>query len=195
MAKKTVATKLEKPTWKRITIRLGDIDLYEHNPKFSTEKQSSRIKESENKYGQPIPFLVSPFYKVKGNPKERVKLYDGHQRYGAWIEKHGADFEIEANQASRHLTDEEIQDLILTLTIGAVGSLDWDILSSWDYGILTNSMDDDYLSKLRQDASNVKFLFEADPNKPIDDFQEIDESIASEVEMIKCPHCKKTFPK
>jgi len=118
---------MTKPKWTRIEIRLGDIIGWEGNPRLSTVAQAERIIASEKKWGQTLPFFVSPF--MDGG---RVKLIDGHQRLSAWLTKHGEDFIVKAEQCDRALTEDEQREFVITHHISATGSLDWGKLSSWD---------------------------------------------------------------
>lgn len=73
-----------KPIWTPIKIRLGDIEMWEDNPRMSTKAQAQRIIKSESEFGQPVPFALSPFDK-----NGKAKLYDGHQRVSAWLTVYG----------------------------------------------------------------------------------------------------------
>ena len=161
-------TIMAKPTWKPIRVRLGQIKAWEENPRLSTKAQAERIIASEKKFGQPLPFLLAP--ELDG----RYPLLDGHQRLAAWITIYGEDYEMDANVASRPLTDEEHKELIITLHTGATGQWDWNSLSGWDAGDLQGwGMDNKVLDEWNNDANNLKELLaaeeehKADPRKTL----------------------------
>lgn len=151
----------KKPTWTRIEISLGDIDLYEYNPRTSSQKQAVSIAHSEEVFGQPLPFLVSPTYKSEKG-QGRVMLYDGHQRYHSWLDKYGPDMIVGASQCSRALNDEEIRELIVTLHAGATGAWNWDALANWDANKMIKwGFDKETMKQWRSDTSSLKFVFES----------------------------------
>src|SRR5688572_11075406 len=117
---------MSKPTWTPITVRLGDIIPWTHNPRMSTRAQALRLIDSEKKFGQPQPFSVSP------TDAGKVELYDGHQRYSAWLTVYGEDHKVAASQCSRHLSEEERNSFVITMHAGAVGWWDWQTLSAWN---------------------------------------------------------------
>jgi hypothetical protein len=50
---------MSKPNWTPIQIRLGDLIPWGDNPKYSTKEDAKRLLETEQEFGQPIPFCVS----------------------------------------------------------------------------------------------------------------------------------------
>ena len=142
---------MTKPKWNPIKIKLGDIKAYDENPRMSTKAQAERIIASEKKFNQVIPFIVGPFENGK------ALLYDGHQRLSAWQTIHGADYEMDAMQSDRPLTDEEHKELIVTLHTGATGSWDWNRLSGWDAPKLQEwGMTKEILKEWNNDANNLQ---------------------------------------
>jgi DNA modification methylase len=97
------------------------------------------------------------------------EVYDGHQRLSALLVIHGAGYELDARQASRELSDTERRELVVSLHAGAVGSWDWDRVSSWDASELQGwGMDKDLLSGWGQDYSNLKELLRSEEAPPND---------------------------
>lgn len=199
---------MSKPNWSLIKIKLGDILAWEENPRFSTVAQAKRIIESEKKFNQVIPFIVSPF-----NENRKVLLYDGHQRLAAWITVYGLDHVMDAMQADRKLLEDEHRELIITLHAGATGAWDWNKISTWDAGQLQEwGLSTDTLQTWGQDYGNLKGFLESEqipgPNlNPIfSTARVIDEDIIKEkskldnrfkegdeyLEVI-CPHCASEF--
>lgn len=108
--------------WNNITVRLGDLKAWGSNPRQSTKAQAKKLIESFEEFGQVETIAVSP----------ELEVYNGHQRLSALLTIHGKDYEIDARQASRALTEQERKKLTIFLHAGATGSWDWDTLSGWD---------------------------------------------------------------
>lgn len=160
---------MNKPTWTPITIRLGDVTPWQHNPRMSTKAQAVRLINSEKKFGQPQPFSVSP------TENGKVELYDGHQRYSAWLTVYGEDHTVAAMQSSRHLTHEERQEFVITMHAGAVGSWDWQVVSGWDAPKVTGwGMDKDTLKGWNNDALNLKEMLKAQEPETADAPAQVD---------------------
>jgi hypothetical protein len=182
MAKKQ--TKAAGIEWRNVKVKLGALQPWGHNPRSSTKKQAARILESFNAFGQVQTIAVGPAFEV----------YDGHQRLSALLTMHGAGYEIDARQSARALTDDERRRLVVALHAGAQGEWDWDLLSSWDEGLLKSAgMDDDFLAQMNRDAAAMREMLEGAQEVPA--FKEYDEDVVDEVEFLTCPHCGKTFPK
>ena len=123
-----------------------------HNPRQSTKKQASRILESFNAFGQVQTVAVGPAFDV----------YDGHQRLSALLTLHGADYEIDARQSSRALTDDERRRLVIALHAGAQGAWDWDALGGWDETLLASAgMDAELLEQMNRDAIALREMLSA----------------------------------
>jgi hypothetical protein len=136
-------------TWTNIRVKLGDLKPWANNPRKSSLKQAKRILESFDEFGQVETIAVSP----------GLDVYDGHQRLSALLRVHGKNYEVDARQASRALTDEERKRLVVLLHAGAVGAWDWDTLSSWDDTLLKKAgLDDDFLKQLNTDGAAIKAL-------------------------------------
>lgn len=147
-----------KPIWTPIKIRLGDIEMWEDNPRMSTKAQAQRIIKSESEFGQPVPFALSPFDK-----NGKAKLYDGHQRVSAWLTVYGEKHIMDAMQCNRYLTDDERKKLVISLHSGATGSWNWDVLSGWDsQNLLDWGMDNNKLKDLKTDASALSNLINSE---------------------------------
>ncbi|MDQ3007193.1 MAG: hypothetical protein M3R47_17645 [Chloroflexota bacterium] len=139
--------------WSNITVSLGNLKPWANNPKFSTKAQALRIIDSFEKFGQVMTVAVSP----------TLDVYDGHQRLSALLTIHGADYQIDARQSNRPLTDAERRELVITLHTAAVGSYDWQALSGWDTAELKGwGMDSDVLKGWGQDYSNLKGMIESE---------------------------------
>lgn len=143
----------DKLKWTQAKVRLGSIKAWAGNPRYSTRAQAQRLIDSERKFGQPLPFLLSP--EVAGE----YPLLDGHQRLAAWLTVYGAEHVVVAAVANRALTETEHRELVVTLHEGAQGSWNWDELSSWDASDLQAwGMDALTLKEWNTDALNLKEL-------------------------------------
>jgi DNA modification methylase len=130
-------------TWTNITVRLGDLKPWADNPRTSSKAQAKRILKSFEQFGQAALICVDPDGSV----------LDGHQRLSALLTIHGKDYEVEARQSSRPLTDDERRGLVLALA-NATGSWSWDALANWNTETLTDwGFDKDTLKGWKSDVT------------------------------------------
>ena len=156
---------MSKLDWQNIRVKLGDLKPWSLNPRFSTKAQAERILASFEKFGQVQTVACGP----------DLEVYDGHQRLSALLTIHGADYEIDARQSSRPLSDSERKELVVTLHTSAAGSYDWDALAAWDVQELKGwGMDESTLKAWNNDANNLKELLAADETEPADAEPQID---------------------
>jgi ParB family chromosome partitioning protein len=176
-----------KPNWTPIQVRLGDLIPWGDNPKYSTREDAKRLLETEQEFGQPIPFCVSPY--LEGST---VNCYDGHQRDSAWRTAYGDDFVVWAMQSDRHLTEAERKRFVLRMH-NAHGQWNWDDLSGWQTDDLTAGwFNDETLSGWGKDYSNLKGLLESE----VPDFQPVgieEQGRLDQKKPITCPECGAEF--
>ena len=156
-----------KLSWTNTRVKLGALKPWAQNPKFSSKAQAQRILDSFEKFGQVMTVAISPDNDV----------YDGHQRLSALLTIHGADYEIDARQSNRPLTDAERKELVIVLHAGAVGSWDWerfandgwtvDELDAWGMG--TNAVKD-----WKNNINNLETMVEAQKPESVDAEPQID---------------------
>lgn len=171
-------------TWANGKAKLGALKPWSNNPRMSTKAQAKRLLESWQSFGQVETIAVGP----------ALDVYNGHQRLSALLTVYGPDYEVDTRQASRALTEDERKRLTIMLHAGAVGSWDWDSLSSWDAPKLAEwGMDQETLDGWRRDTAALTQMVESE--QPAPEFAEYDESVADDVEMLTCPSCGATFPK
>jgi DNA modification methylase len=140
-------------TWTNTRVRLGDLKPWDQNPRMSSKAQARRLLQSFDKFGQVQTVAIDP----------DCNVLDGHQRLSALLTIHGAGYELDARQASRELSDAERRELVVSLHAGAVGSWDWDRVSSWDASELQGwGMDKDLLKAWNNDANNLKELLKSE---------------------------------
>jgi hypothetical protein len=140
-------------TWTNTRVRLGDLKPWSDNPRMSTKAQAKRLLASFDKFGQVQTVAVDP----------DCNVLDGHQRLSALLTLHGDGYELDARQSNRALTDNERQELVVSLHAGAVGSWDWDKVSSWSAADLQGwGMDKDLLKGWNNDANNLKELLKSE---------------------------------
>ncbi|MDA0990772.1 MAG: DNA methyltransferase, partial [Verrucomicrobia bacterium] len=152
-------------TWTNTTVKLGDLQPWERNPRKSTKKQAAKMLESWDKFGQVQTIAVSP----------SLSVLDGHQRLSALLTVHGKDYEVDARQASRELSEEEREQLVVTLHAGAVGSWDWGELANWDASSLQEwGFDADALQTWNTDAASLALMLESEKEPLADVEPEID---------------------
>lgn len=170
-------------TWTNVTATLGSLKPWAHNPRYSTKAQAKRLLQSWKELGQFQTIAIGP----------EGEVYDGHQRLSALLTVHGPDYAIDARQASRALTDEERQKLVITAHVGAVGSWDWDKLAAWDTQALGAwGMDADALKAWNTDAAALATMLGAE----VPDFQPVgieEQGRLDQKAPITCPHCGMEF--
>ena len=139
--------------WTNTTIKLSQLKPWEQNPRQSTKAQAKRILQSMADFGQVHTVAISPDGEV----------YDGHQRLSALLAVYGADYELDARQSSRPLTDYERRGLVLALHATAAGEWDWDTLADWDLpSLLPDGFADDWLKQLNYDGAMVATMLAAE---------------------------------
>lgn len=152
----------EKIEWTNIRVKLGDMKPWADNPRLSTKKQAQRLLDSWNEFGQVETIAVDP----------ELSVLDGHQRLSALMTIYGADYEVDARQSSRTLSEDERKKLVVYLHSGAVGSWDWDAISNWDAPSLIDwGMDEDSLKDWKKDVKALDLMLESDepdPKKPVE---------------------------
>jgi len=149
-------------TWSNVTIALARLKPWADNPRYSTKKQARALLQSWKDLGQ--------FQTVAIGPDGEV--YDGHQRLSALLTVFGGDYEVDARQSDRALTDDEHRRLIVTAHVGAVGSWDWDKLSGWDAAALRGwGMDSDALKAWDTDAAALRTMLESEQPAPVEDVE------------------------
>ena len=151
-------------TWINVTVKLGDLKPWDANPRQSTKAQARRILKSFEQFGQVQAVAIGP----------ALEVYDGHQRLSALLTIHGPDYEIDARQASRPLDDAERRAMVLALHAGAVGSWDWDAVSSWQPAeLMEGGFDAELLREWKRDTSALtNFLgSEAEPDDPMKEWE------------------------
>ena len=109
----------EQLTWKPIKVALGDLIPNPNNPKSSDEETVERLRDSIDTLGQ---------FETLAVDSDGVSAVDGHQRLNAWIDALGADYVVDAMQASRPLTEEEKRKIILYSGKGTHGQWDFEML-------------------------------------------------------------------
>jgi DNA modification methylase len=165
---------MTKPTWKPIQIRLGDLIPWGDNPKYSTKEDAKRLIETEQEFGQPQTFSVSP---LMDNGK--CNCYDGHQRDSAWRTAYGDDFVVWAMQSDRHLTEAERKRFVLRMH-NAHGQWSSDILSGWGVDELTQGwFDSATLKTWKADVNWLDKFLQSEQADGAD--AEVDESRADEL--------------
>lgn len=152
-------------TWQNITVKLGELKPWSSNPRMSTKAQARRLLESWNDFGQVETIAVSPSFQV----------YDGHQRLSALLTVYGRDYEVDARQSSRELSDEERRKLVVFLHSGAVGDWNWDELANWSTPELIGwGLDADLLKSWNNDANALKEMLTAEKLDLVDAEAQID---------------------
>jgi len=159
-------------TWRNSTRKLSDLIPWENNPVQLKKRQAKGLEASIDTFGFAAPLLIS----------EDNELYDGHQRVKVMslMEKYGTEAEVAVRVSSRRLTEHERQEMAVRFRRN-VGEFDFDILA--------NVFEVDDLIKWGFDDSElVGYILP-------EDWEEYDERISDDVEMVTCPECGHTFPK
>lgn len=109
-------------TWTNDTRRLRDLIAWERNPREINKRETERLGESLQEFGQIQTIAVGPDNEV----------YDGHQRKAVWslLPQFGPDYEIDVRVASRPLSEKERQKLVVFLHKGTIGDWNFDELAN-----------------------------------------------------------------
>lgn len=137
--------------WQNVTVKLSDLQPWEHNPRTMSKRQAQRLLKSWHELGQFQTIAIGPHGEV----------YDGHQRLNALLAAHGGNYAIEARQCERELSDDERATLTLAANLPA-GAWNWDALSAWDADVLKDwGMDAEQLQQWNNDAANLATMLES----------------------------------
>jgi hypothetical protein len=114
--------------WTNERRKLSELIPWSRNPRQIREREAAQLVESFDEFGQVQTVAVGP----------DGEILDGHQRQLVLLasEKYGPDHEVDVRVASRMLTEEEREKLVVVLHRGAFGEWDLDLLSDFDVGNL-----------------------------------------------------------
>lgn len=148
-------------TWTPDTATLGEMELWDANPKRMSKTRAERLLRSWEEMGQYQTLAIGP----------NGEVYDGHQRIKTLIAAgYGPDYEVRVLRSNRVLTEQERRRVVAESTVGTIGRLDWDQLASWDYDELADwGFDDEALAGWNDDAANLALMREAEEEEPLDD--------------------------
>ena len=151
--------KRETLVWKNVRVKLGDLKPWKFNPRTIGKDEARRLNESLEVFNQSEVFLIGP----------ELELYDGHQRWKTWLDKHGPDFKVDARQSNRPLTEQERKRLGIFLHRGAQGE--------WDKDVLKENFGFDELMAWGFDKDELmKFGFDPYENAPEDPGGQMDKA-------------------
>lgn len=193
----------ENILWNSVRIKLGDLKPWKHNPRKMTKKRAQKLLESWKKFGQVQTVAIDP----------ENEILDGHQRLSALLTLYGKDYELDARQSNRRLSEKERRELVIALHALTLGQWDWDVLSSWDEKELYDiGFDVDLLQDWNMDALNLRefltagFGYNPNTSPSIGDKQYTKDDIekaanklntkfidGKEYIEVLCPNCGETF--
>lgn len=109
-------------TWTNEKRKLRDLIPWEHNPREINKAEAERLGDSLAEFGQIQTIAIGP----------NDEILDGHQRKAVWslLPQFGPDYEVDVRVASRALTENERQKLVVYLHRGTLGDWDWDELAN-----------------------------------------------------------------
>ncbi len=138
-----------RPSWENVTVPLSALTPWPINPRTIEDVEAERLTQSFAEFGQVETVAIGP----------NGDIYNGHQRLKILLEKHGDDYEIEARQSSRPLTEDERKKLTVYLHKGATGE--------WVPDSLVEHFDPDDLGGWGfDDFELAEFGFDIDFHKP-----------------------------
>lgn len=150
--------------WQNVTVKLSDLQPWEHNPRTMTKKQAQRLLESWHRLGQFQTITIGPSDNGSGHP-----VYDGHQRLSALLSAYGPQYTIDARQSEKALTEDERRYLITQANL-PVGAWNFEVIAGWpeaqEWGF-----DQEMLYTWNSDAGNLRQMINADA-PPIDPMEE-----------------------
>lgn len=139
-------------TWRNDTATLGELVPWERNPKRISKTHAKRLLDYWHKIGQFQTVAIGP----------NGEVYDGHQRLSVLLAAHGKGYTLDVRRASRPLTDEERQELVIAAHVGTTGQFNWDELSGWDAEALQGwGMDAELLADWRTDTGALAGMLDA----------------------------------
>lgn len=148
--------------WTNVTVKLVSLQPWEHNPRTMTKRQAQRLLKSWRELGQFQTIAIGPHGEV----------YDGHQRLSALLAAYGAQYEIEARQCERELTEDERRYLITQANL-PVGAWNFEDIAGWpeaqEWGF-----DADMLKTWNSDAAALATMLEAEQPQDADAEPQID---------------------
>lgn len=152
-----------KLEWHYERVPLDKIDGWQRNPVNLSKKAAERLEQSFDEFDQMQTVALSPI------GDGRFRIVDGHQRA-----KVLQGDEVHALVANRELTEREHEKAFALLRT-ATGSIDWDLLSAWDFEDLGEwGFDADMLKGLNNDANNLKELLASEEPESVDAEPQID---------------------
>jgi site-specific DNA-methyltransferase (adenine-specific) len=157
--------------WHNEKRRIKDLVPYVANPRQITEKQAKDLKASLERFGVADPLIINTDNTIIG----------GHQRKKILETLMGIDpdYEIDVRVPDRELSIDEMRELNVRLNKNT---------GSFDFDILANNFELDDLLDWGFEKSDLDLYYAPE-------FDEYDESVADDVEMIECPNCGHHFPK
>jgi site-specific DNA-methyltransferase (adenine-specific) len=160
-----------KFNWHNEKRRIKDLVPYVANPRQITEKQAKDLKASLERFGVADPIIINTDNTIIG----------GHQRKKILETLMGVDpdYEIDVRVPDRELSIDEMRELNVRLNKNT---------GSFDFDILANNFELDDLLDWGFEKSDLDLYYAPE-------FDEYDESVADDVEMIECPNCGHHFPK
>ena len=162
-----------KLTWHNEKRKIKDLVPYVANPRQITDKQAKDLKASLDKFGLAEPITINTDNTIIG----------GHQRKKILENLVGVDpdYEVDVWVPDRELSIDEMRELNVRLNKNVAG---------WDFDTLANNFELDDLLDWGFEKSELDLEMYYAP-----EFEEYDESVADDVEMIECPNCGHHFPK
>lgn len=166
--------------WESVTVTLDKLVPWDRNPKTISKDHARRLLDLWKKIGQFQTLAIGPNY----------ELYDGHQRLPTLMSAFGPDFEVDARQSSRPLTEKEREELTVAAHVGTTGQFNWNEFAGWDSDELEAwGLNNDQLISWDTDATNLRAMLAASAaanTAAPEEFPEYDEKIETEY---RCPKC------
>jgi hypothetical protein len=107
---------------------------------------------------------------------------------------HGADYQIDARQSNRALTEPERRKLVITLHAGAVGAWDWDSLSSWEAPQLIDwGLDTDALKDWKRDVTALDNMLASEMPPEFEPVSIDEQGRLDPKKPVTCPECGAEF--
>jgi DNA modification methylase len=143
---------MSTPVWSSVATTLGALKPWQNNPRTMSKKQAARLIKSWDDLGQFQTIAIGPDGSV----------YDGHQRLAALLKVHGPQYQIEARQSDRELSDDERRYIITQANL-PVGAWNFDELAGWNSAELQAwGFNQETLATWNSDAANLATMLTAD---------------------------------
>lgn len=153
---------MEKLEWKNERRKIADLVPWDKNPRKISDEQLEHLKRSIEKFNYAAPIVITPLGRIVA----------GHMRLKALLALGRGDEEVDVRVASRELSKEEYEELVLR---------DNQNTGDWDLAALAG-FDEELLRSIGFEEEFLDALLDKAPRE-------------AKGQIVKCPKCEHAFPR